>query len=36
MRNKAGFGAFRITMIAILLTICYAKGEPPLWRWSKG
>jgi hypothetical protein len=25
---------FGLTMIAILLAVCFAKGEPPRWRWG--
>jgi len=23
-----------LVMIVLLLLICYAKGEPPAWRWG--
>jgi hypothetical protein len=28
------FGLFVAAMIGVLLAICYAKGEPPRWRWG--
>jgi hypothetical protein len=29
------FFAFETLMIVALIAICYAKGEPPRWRWGK-
>jgi hypothetical protein len=29
------FYLFIAVMCALLLAICYAKGEPPRWRWGK-
>jgi len=29
-----GFLAFLLVMTILLLAICYAKGEPPAWRWG--
>lgn len=29
------FFAFMFVMTAIFLAICYAKGEPPRWRWGE-
>lgn len=26
---------FMVPMMAVLFAICYAKGEPPRWRWGK-
>ena len=28
------FLGFNLLMIVLLLMICYAKGEPPSWRWG--
>jgi hypothetical protein len=28
------FASFVVAMIAIVLTVCLAKGEPPRWRWG--
>jgi hypothetical protein len=27
--------AFALAMVGLLLAICYAKGEPPRWRWGE-
>jgi hypothetical protein len=32
--HVAGFLAFNVLMTVLLLVICYAKGEPPAWRWG--
>ena len=29
-----GFLVLMILMVLLLLLICYAKGEPPAWRWG--
>ena len=34
LRSGMGYIAFIIVMVAILLAICYAKGERPRWRWG--
>ena len=34
-RHWWGFAAFMIAMTALLVGVCYAKGEPPRWRWGK-
>jgi hypothetical protein len=34
LRSAVGYVAFIIFMLAILIAICYAKGEPPRWRWG--
>ncbi|HTV80550.1 MAG TPA: hypothetical protein VMF03_20025 [Steroidobacteraceae bacterium] len=26
---------FVVTMVAVLLAVCYWKGEPPRWRWGE-
>ena len=28
------FLSFNLIMVVLLLLICYAKGEPPIWRWG--
>ena len=28
------FLIFNLIMVVVLLFICYAKGEPPAWRWG--
>ena len=28
------FGLFMAAMIAVMLAVCFAKGEPPRWRWG--
>lgn len=33
-RHWIAFAAFMVIMVAILIAICYAKGEPPHWRWG--
>jgi hypothetical protein len=34
-RNWVGFAIFMALMVALLIGICYATGEPPRWRWGK-
>jgi hypothetical protein len=34
LRSAVGYVTFLIVMLAILMAICYAKGEPPRWRWG--
>jgi hypothetical protein len=33
-KHPALFGLFLVVMLAVLVAICYAKGEPPRWRWG--
>ena len=33
-RHLVGFLVFILVMTIVLLLICYAKGEPPAWRWG--
>jgi uncharacterized membrane protein YhaH (DUF805 family) len=33
-RHPGILAGLLLAMIAILLLICYAKGEPPAWRWG--
>jgi hypothetical protein len=30
-----GFFIYIVVLIALLVAVCYAKGEPPRWRWGK-
>ena len=32
--HLVAFLVFDLVMIVLLLLICYAKGEPPAWRWG--
>lgn len=32
--HRVGFVIFVFAMVVLLLVICYAKGEPPGWRWG--
>jgi hypothetical protein len=34
LRNTVLFFVFLLVMVAVLIAICYAKGEPPHWRWG--
>jgi hypothetical protein len=34
-RNWGEFTAFMLLMAVLLIGVCYAKGEPPRWRWGK-
>ncbi len=33
-RSMLLFGLFQVAMITLIIAICYAKGEPPRWRWG--
>jgi hypothetical protein len=33
-RRPLLFWLFLAAMVVALLAICYAKGEPPRWRWG--
>jgi hypothetical protein len=33
-RSLPLFFAFEAVMVAVIFAICYAKGEPPRWRWG--
>jgi hypothetical protein len=28
------FALFVVAMVAVMTAVCYAKGEPPRWRWG--
>jgi len=32
--HMAAYLIFATVMAAVLIAICYAKGEPPRWRWG--
>ena len=32
--RTAGFLAYVATLTALLIAICWVKGEPPRWRWG--
>ena len=34
VHHRVGFAMFMAAMAAVLIGICYAKGEPPRWRWG--
>ena len=34
LNNWLIFAAFILVMVILLIAICYAKGEPPRWRWG--
>ena len=33
-RHVTLYALFMVGMIAIMLIVCFAKGEPPRWRWA--
>jgi uncharacterized membrane protein YhaH (DUF805 family) len=33
-QHPALYALFAVVMVAIMLAVCYAKGEPPRWRWG--
>lgn len=33
--NSFAFWSFNIVMVAILITVCWVKGEKPKWRWGE-
>jgi hypothetical protein len=34
-RSLPLFFAFVVGMVALIIAVCYAKGEPPRWRWGR-
>jgi len=34
-KSKIGFFAYTVALSAVLCGVCYAKGEPPKWRWGR-
>jgi len=35
LKSTMLFFVFIILMSAVLISICYLKGEPPRWRWGR-
>jgi uncharacterized membrane protein YhaH (DUF805 family) len=35
LKSTTLFFVFIILMSAVLISICYLKGEPPRWRWGR-
>ena len=35
-RDAIWFIAYVVALTLVLVAICYAKGEPPKWRWGRG
>jgi hypothetical protein len=33
-RQPVAFGGVLLALTAALILVCYAKGEPPRWRWG--
>jgi len=33
-REKVSFMVYTVLLCAVFAVICYAKGEPPRWRWG--
>ena len=33
--NTIGFAIYVFSLTAILIFVCYRKGEPPRWRWGQ-
>jgi len=33
--HSMGFIIYVVVLVAVLTAVCYAKGEPPRWRWGK-
>jgi hypothetical protein len=33
--RSVGFVAYTAVLIVLLIAVCWAKGEPPRWRWGK-
>jgi hypothetical protein len=34
-RHPLGFAAALVASTAVLVWVCYLKGEPPRWRWGE-
>lgn len=34
-QSEIGFIAYIVLLSAVLCAVCYAKGEPPKWRWGR-
>jgi uncharacterized membrane protein YhaH (DUF805 family) len=33
-RSMVGYFVFIAVMVTVIVGVCYAKGEPPRWRWG--
>jgi hypothetical protein len=33
--HRVGFFIYNLVLVALLTAVCYAKGEPPRWRWGE-
>ena len=33
--NLLAFAASVVALCAVLIAVCFTKGEPPTWRWGK-
>lgn len=33
-RHWVAFGVVQVVLTGLMIAICYAKGEPPCWRWG--
>jgi hypothetical protein len=33
-RHTVGFLLYNGVLVVLLIAVCYAKGEPPSWRWG--
>ncbi len=33
-KNTVGFLLYSGVLVLLLIAVCYAKGEPPSWRWG--
>ena len=34
-KHNVGFFIYIVVLVALLVAVCYVKGEPPRWRWGK-
>jgi hypothetical protein len=33
--SEIGYIAYNVAVSAVVCAVCYAKGEPPKWRWGR-
>jgi drug/metabolite transporter (DMT)-like permease len=33
--REVDFLLYTVVLVVLLIAVCYAKGEPPRWRWGK-
>jgi uncharacterized membrane protein YhaH (DUF805 family) len=33
--HRVGFVIYIVVLVVLLVAVCYARGEPPRWRWGK-